>query len=129
MTWIWGTSVIIWTHRTMGVCEHCPAAIVHWLQWPDTPNSHQCAHSAIRTGDSSTLVIRLDLRNFDCLLRGRDDWFLALAHAWHVQDLVEVLGLWGYQLFLHVLDRGDLSVCLSRNVHDLLKSPLLHLFF
>ena len=29
----------------------------------------------------------------------------------------------GSQLFFHVLDRGDLSVCLYKHVHDLLKSP------
>ena len=51
-----------------------------------------------------------------------------MAHDCHVHDLVEVLGLLGSQLFLHVLDRGDLSVCPYRHVHDLLESLLLHSF-
>ena len=59
-----------------GVRKHCPAVLAHRLQSPGTPNSHQHAYGAIRTanGDSSTRVFRLDLRNSDCLLGGRDDW-------------------------------------------------------
>ena len=113
-----------------GVCEHCPAAFVSWLQSPGTPNSNQHAYgvTCTATGDSSTLVFRLDLRNFECFLGGRGDWLSALAHDWHTDDLVGVPALWDLSCFSTLNDRGDLSLCLYRQVHDLLESLLLHSF-
>ena len=64
-------------------------------------------------------IKRRNLRNFDFLLGCRDVWFLALAHGWHVRDLVNGLGLSDLNGFLYFLDRADLSVCRYRHVHDL----------
>ena len=52
------------------------------------------------------------MRNFGCLLGCRDDWLLALAHAWHIHDLVEVLGLCDLNCILHPLDR-EICLCLQ----------------
>ena len=99
------------------------SVITVWLQSPGTPHSQHLPLGSVAcpAGDSSTLVFRLRLRNFDCLLGGREGWFLALAHDCHIHDLVEVLCLW-------VLDRGDLSVSLqarSRLLESLLPHSLL----
>ena len=65
----------VWTRRYTGLSgpkesEHCPAAIVHWLQPPGAPSSRRRAYGVIRaaTGDSSTLVFRLGLWNSNCYL-------------------------------------------------------------
>ena len=56
-----------------------------------------------RAKDSSTLVFRLDLGNFDCLLGGRDDWFL----GWDTPGTSMTLPKhWvRSRVFVHVLDR------------------------
>ena len=73
-------------------------------------------------------IKRLNLRNFDCLLGCRTEWFLMLPHGWHIHHSVDVLALWDLNGFLYLLDRGDLFMRHHGHVHSSLDGPLLDSF-